>query len=162
MLKWDHPAQETTRPTIDWNGREMKRMSQLLRADEPLEEELHGLAGLGAFVGLTLGGQFLGSEILGMILGVQLAPALGFIEGTRGDHVRAAGWRAARCSAGAAFEVRRAIDAADRLARWSGATKLVRTTRRRTVRWLRTLDERAGARAKALALTRRLGRLCLA
>ena len=32
----------------------MKRMSQLVRADEPLEEELHGLAAIGAVVGLLV------------------------------------------------------------------------------------------------------------
>ena len=57
---------KAARPSIDWGGREMKRMSQLVRADEPLEEELHGLAAIGAVVGLTLGKPCFGSEILGM------------------------------------------------------------------------------------------------
>lgn len=61
-----------------------------------------------------------------MILGAQLAPALGFLEGKRGDHFRAAGWRASRCSASAAYDFHRGVCAIDTVAHKLGFARLFR------------------------------------
>jgi len=82
---------------FDWGAREIKRMSLMVHADEPLEAELQGLGAIGGAAGLMVGPRLLGSGVLGFILGAQLAPTLGFVEGPRGDGFRAAGWRMAVC-----------------------------------------------------------------
>ncbi|KAL3893927.1 MAG: hypothetical protein SGPRY_013954, partial [Prymnesium sp.] len=130
----------------------MKRMSQMLRPDEPLEEELHGLAGLGAIFGLIVGGPLFGSLLLGMVLGVQLAPALGFIEGGRGDQIRASGWRAARSMARVFFEVHQAWDALETCAHRMGLAKVLRRIVRSMVAVARVIERRVGATSKARKL----------
>ena len=64
------------------------------RADEPLQEELDGLAVLGVVVGL-FAGRLLGlGALFGALLGWQFAPLLVTIKGPNGDRCRAAGWEA--------------------------------------------------------------------
>lgn len=157
--QWEWPVRNV-RPSVDWSAREIKRMSQMVRADEPLEEELHGLAGLGALIGMMLGEILLGSMILGMVLGAQIAPALGFIEGPRGDQIRAAGWRAARCCARLAFDICATFDTMETWAHQSGLTRAWRLFIRRSAAVLRIIMDKTDARGKALALRRLLSWLC--
>ena len=79
-------------PGFGLNAREMARLSQMKRRDEPLEEEVRGLYVLGAAGGLVLGVTVVRSVLLGLIIGVQLAPLLAFMEGAQGERVRLAGW----------------------------------------------------------------------
>ena len=85
-------------PDFGLNAREMARLSQMKRRDEPLEEEVRGLYVLGAAGGLVLGVTVVRSVLLGLIIGVQLAPLLAFMEGSRGERVRLAGWETWRGS----------------------------------------------------------------
>jgi len=67
--------------------REIKRLSEMKRADEPLEEESLGLCVIGAVGGaLVLKGPF------GVLLGSQLAPMLATVKGPTGEKIRQAGW----------------------------------------------------------------------
>ena len=79
-------------PDFGLNAREIARLSQMKRRDEPLEEEVRGLYVLGAAGGLVLGVTIVRSVLLGLIIGVQLAPLLAFMEGAQGERVRLAGW----------------------------------------------------------------------
>ncbi|KAL1508530.1 hypothetical protein AB1Y20_004630 [Prymnesium parvum] len=158
--QWDVPLRTNQRPSVDWSAREMKRMALMVRANEPLEEELHGLAGLGALAGMFVGRLLLGSVVLGMVLGAQLAPALGFVEGTRGDSIRATGWRAARMSASLAYEVCELYDSIETWAHRAGLVRCHRRLCRGAVQALSALDEWTGARAKAHALGRLLVLQC--
>ena len=64
-----------------------QRLSEMKRADEPLEEESRGLCVLGAVGGaLVLKGPF------GALMGSQLAPMLATVKGPTGDKIRQAGW----------------------------------------------------------------------
>mgnify|MGYP007078168491 CR=1 FL=1 len=134
----------------------MKRMSQMVHADEPLEEELQGLGAIGAVSGGLVGRQLLGSGVLGFILGAQLMPTLGFIEGPRGDRFRAAGWRAAQWTAQGAVSTRQACGAISEEVARSGLRRHVQ----RVAFWawaaLKVLDERVGARRSARWARRRL------
>lgn len=67
--------------------RERTRLSRLRRQDEPLEEELRGLALIGAIVGVIL----LGGP-LGILFGYNAGPLLGLVDGEFGEKVRLAGW----------------------------------------------------------------------
>jgi hypothetical protein len=60
---------------------EVMKQEVMKRRDEPLEQEVRGLYILGAAGGLLLGATVVRSPALGLILGVQLAPLLAFMEG---------------------------------------------------------------------------------
>ena len=76
-----HPQMKL--PDFGLNAREAARLSQMKRRDEPLEQEVRGLYILGAAGGLLLGATLVRSPFLGLILGVQLAPLLAFMEGAQ-------------------------------------------------------------------------------
>ena len=76
-----HPQMKL--PDFGLNAREAARLSQMKRRDEPLEQEVRGLYILGAAGGLLLGATLVRSPALGLILGVQLAPLLAFMEGAQ-------------------------------------------------------------------------------
>ena len=102
------PVARTPRPIAqfrmpDFGGidaRTQRRMSEMKRADEPLVEEMRGLAALGIVGGFVLL-PILGINCwLGMLLGWQFAPLLSIIDGSSGEACRKAGWEAnARCVA---------------------------------------------------------------
>ena len=69
------------------DARAMKRMSEMKRADEPLEEEMLGLCVVGVGVGALAGG-----GAIGALLGSQLAPMLAQVQGPNGETFRKAGW----------------------------------------------------------------------
>mmetsp|Transcript_775 Transcript_775/g.2391 ORF Transcript_775/g.2391 Transcript_775/m.2391 type:complete len:243 (+) Transcript_775:272-1000(+) len=69
--------------------RERTRLSRLRRPDEPLEEELRGLALIGAVAGaLFLGGP------LGLLVGFNVGPWTAMLDGQLGERMRLAGWEA--------------------------------------------------------------------
>lgn len=158
--EWEVPAQQRVRLSMDWSAREMKRMTQMFRADEPLQEELQGLAWLGAFTGVLFGRPLLGNAALGMVLGAQLGPALGFVEGSRGDHVRATGWRVYRMLESMVAEARVTFDSIETWAYRSGLAKSLRRSYKYLVAVLSAFVAWTGAKAKWLRARELASALC--
>lgn len=71
--------------------RERARMAGRIAPNEPLPEELRGLAVIGGVVGALLigGGPF---GLFGILFGFNCAPLLAFVEGAAGDRIRTVGW----------------------------------------------------------------------
>lgn len=137
-------------PDFGLNAREAARLSQMKRRDEPLEQEVRGLYILGAAGGLFLGATVVRSPPLGLILGVQLAPLLAFMEGAQGERVRLAGWETWRL-----YQIQRARGektwrSVQREAEARGVSPALRRAWARVVGW----NERTGASRNAIALAR--------
>jgi hypothetical protein len=139
--------------TFGMDGRQIKRLSEMKRADEPLSEELEGLVVLGAASGFLLIGPAFGSPVLGALLGVQAAPLFAFAGGRTGERARAVGWEVN-------VEWQRGRKAALRL--WTSAQRV--SERRGLTRQLRLLRDRVLAfdeRTGASKLVRRWATLIL-
>ena len=122
------------------SDREMARLAQMKRPDEPLDEEVRGLSVLGATGGFLVGPILFGSSLLGLVIGVQLGPVLAFMEGPRGDRVRAAGWEAWRIWRIQVKRAGKAWLAVEREAEARGVTRVLRQGWARLLEW----DEQTG------------------
>lgn len=138
-----------------FNARNLKRVAQGMAPDEPLVEEMRGLAVLGVLTGGVLlpliSGGGLRPNFFGALLGYQLGPMLGVVTGPRGDQLRAAGWEAWRYFETArkrtTYELAALDDRYDLRGRWSRFDAPGRWTR---------FDGRLGVTDKARAIGARL------
>lgn len=137
-------------PDFGLNAREMARLSQMKRRDEPLEEEVRGLYVLGAAGGLVLGVTVVRSVLLGLIIGVQLAPLLAFMEGSRGERVRLAGWETWRLCQIQLRRSEKGWGVVQREAEARGVSPALRRAWARVLGW----NERTGASRRALEIAR--------
>lgn len=121
--------------TFGLSEREMARLAQMKRPDEPLDEEVRGLYVLGATGGFVFGPILFGSSVLGLVIGVQLGPLLAFVEGPRGERIRAAGWESWRLWRIQADRANKTWAIVQREAEERGVTEVLRRACYRVIDW---------------------------
>ncbi|KAL1528215.1 hypothetical protein AB1Y20_009574 [Prymnesium parvum] len=139
-----------------FDDRQMKRFNEMKRADEPLEEELKGLALLGGGAAWLLAASLGCSTWLALLLAFQAfeaAPLLATNQGKLGHRARAAGWATTKRVQAVAREAeRRGVTAwcrtrVDELRQWDARTR-TSAKLKEGLRRLLDLLRRVGARIR--------------